>query len=214
MTPGALSTLSPVRYPVAAPPVRLKPASGRIASGATSWAGLTRPATAATPHPSSGPGDRNSQNRTTRDDAAIAREVDDVEETARAASLDSASIEAIARRVAELLEHPFAGRPGMSVLIDAGELARRTGISRAWIYQHAHELGAIRLGHGPKARLRFRIETVEQLLEPATQTSAGSGAHRRRREQSPPSGAEAPLIPIRGVRPALSRLGLLRRRGH
>jgi hypothetical protein len=214
MTVGTLSTLSRAGYPVAAPAVRLKPATRGTPPEAATWAGLTRPAAAATPHLSSGPGDRNSQNRTTNNRSAIARDINGGEQTTGAASLDSASIEAIARRVAELLAHPGSGRTGTSALIDAGELARLTGVSRTWIYQHARELGAIRLGDGPKARLRFRVEAVEQLLKPDTQTSAGSGARLRPREQSPPSGAQATLIPIRGVKPALSRLGLLRRRGH
>lgn len=40
-------------------------------------------------------------------------------------------------------------------LVDAATLAVELGVSRDWVYEHAHELGALRLGSGPKARLRF-----------------------------------------------------------
>jgi hypothetical protein len=40
-------------------------------------------------------------------------------------------------------------------LVDVAEMARRTGRSRDWLYDHADELGAIRLGSGPKAAINF-----------------------------------------------------------
>lgn len=40
-------------------------------------------------------------------------------------------------------------------LVDAAALAAELGTSRDWVYEHADELGALRLGNGPKARLRF-----------------------------------------------------------
>jgi len=59
--------------------------------------------------------------------------------------LDPQTIEAIARRVVELLE-----KRGLQnrELVDAAELARRLGIERSWVYSHAIELGAVRLGGG------------------------------------------------------------------
>lgn len=42
-----------------------------------------------------------------------------------------------------------------SPLIDASALAVELGVSRAFVYEHAAELLAIRLGAGPRARLRF-----------------------------------------------------------
>jgi hypothetical protein len=40
-------------------------------------------------------------------------------------------------------------------LVDASTLAAELGISRDYVYEHSEELGALRLGNGPKARLRF-----------------------------------------------------------
>src|SRR6266498_4024868 len=61
-------------------------------------------------------------------------------------------VEVIARRVAELLRHE-AKAP--VELVDAAELARRLGIERSWVYTHAIELGALKLGGGSRPRLRF-----------------------------------------------------------
>jgi len=65
--------------------------------------------------------------------------------------LDDVSVEAISQRVAELLR----GSGISQALIDAAEVARRFGFSRDWVYENADRLGAVRLGDGPRARLRF-----------------------------------------------------------
>ena len=41
------------------------------------------------------------------------------------------------------------------LLVDAAELARRLSVPASWVYRHADELGAVRLGDGPKAGVRF-----------------------------------------------------------
>ena len=79
--------------------------------------------------------------------------------------LSPRAIEAIAIRVIELLQEHTRHLQHPESLIDVIELARRTGLSRTWIYEHARELGAIRLGDGPRARLRFNPDTVKRLLE-------------------------------------------------
>jgi hypothetical protein len=75
--------------------------------------------------------------------------------------LDSQTTEAIARRVVELLER--RGLQGRE-LVDAAELARRFGIERSWVYSHAIELGAVKLGEGPKPRLRFDPQIAARVL--------------------------------------------------
>jgi hypothetical protein len=49
-------------------------------------------------------------------------------------------------------------------LVDAAELASRLGVDRAWVYSHAKELHAVRLG-GPRGRMRFDIDSVLRLLD-------------------------------------------------
>ena len=70
-------------------------------------------------------------------------------------------VEAIARRTAELLRDLDAGAPGhRAQLVDAAEIARRFGVERGWVYAHANELGAVRLGTGRRPRLRFDLVGV------------------------------------------------------
>lgn len=45
--------------------------------------------------------------------------------------------------------------PDRAPLVDASVLAVELGVSRDWVYEHADALGVLRLGNGPKARLRF-----------------------------------------------------------
>lgn len=81
-----------------------------------------------------------------------------------AVSLDDASVNAIAERVAELLR----GEPIGGDLVDATEVARRFSVSRDYVYEHADELGAVRLGDGSRARLRFDPVTVRKRLTHTT----------------------------------------------
>lgn len=111
--------------------------------------------------------------------------------------IEAHEIEAIARRVAELLQ---AEPPTPERLIDVAEAARRLGVSRSTIYAKANELGAVRLGHGPKARLRFDAARVRDGLVDASGDAAARdparSVPRSRRRRARSSGA--PLLPIRG----------------
>ncbi len=84
--------------------------------------------------------------------------------------------------------------------IDAQELARLLGVRRNTVYAKAEELGAIRIGSGPRARLRFPASAAASLRrdEPARRTHRKSDERRRRVRRS--SGHE--LLPLRGQRSA------------
>jgi hypothetical protein len=62
--------------------------------------------------------------------------------TSTGAHVDSPLVEAIARRVAELLRGALVPA---SRLLTPSEVAEGFAVSRTWVYEHA-ELGAIRLG--------------------------------------------------------------------
>jgi hypothetical protein len=111
--------------------------------------------------------------------------------------LDPQVVEAVARRVVELLEKRELQR---RELVDAAELARRLGIERSWVYSHAIELGAIKLGKGAKPRLRFDPEVAARVLrrvddKPTSDPPARSG---KRAGQPQRSEGRAELLPIRG----------------
>ena len=116
--------------------------------------------------------------------------------------IDAAAIEAIAVRVVELLY----GRGPEMRLVSAAELSERLGLARSTIYEKAGELGAIRIGSGPRARLRFDPDEVARRLKVEPQTERARKPQRaparpprrtRRRSQVDPS----VLLPIRGRAP-------------
>jgi len=111
--------------------------------------------------------------------------------------LDPETVEKIARRVMELLEQRGVQKPD---LVDAAELARRFGIERSWVYAHAIELGAIKLGNGAKPRLRFDPDVAARVLRKVDGKSvADPPARSGKRAGQPPRRArsEVRLLPIR-----------------
>jgi hypothetical protein len=70
-------------------------------------------------------------------------------------TLDADDVEAIARRVAELVPPP-------SRWVDAQAVAAALGVDRDWVYAHARALGVVRLGPGPKSRMRFDLALVRE----------------------------------------------------
>lgn len=107
--------------------------------------------------------------------------------------LDADDIEQIAHRVAELIDGQGVQQIA-SRFVDAAAVARLLGVERDWVYEHADQLGGIRLG-GPRGRLRFDREALTDRLAdvadsaPATTTPSGRIAARRKR---PRDGATPP----------------------
>lgn len=121
--------------------------------------------------------------------AAVARRLADPEHVALVA-------DAVADRLAELLaDRERAPAPAASATLTAAKVAERFGVSREFVYEHADELGAIRLGDGERPRLRFDAHRVYEALaaRPAPTAQPAKASPRRRQ---PPS--EVPLLPIRG----------------
>jgi hypothetical protein len=56
-------------------------------------------------------------------------------------------------------------QPPTFALVDVRELAADLGVSTDYVYAHARELGAMRLGSGPKARIRFDLDRARRALE-------------------------------------------------
>jgi hypothetical protein len=73
--------------------------------------------------------------------------------------------------------------------LDAKEVAEGLGVERDWVYERADELGASRLGTGPRPRLRF----PPQILDPENhnRTSAGAASEPPKRRAK-----SSGLIPI------------------
>lgn len=109
-------------------------------------------------------------------------------------------VEAVAARVVELL----AERDALPQIMKADDLAEYLGVSRDVIYANADRLGAIRLGEGPRARIRFAVDGAtirEWASRPArrradafapAQPSGSCGT------SAPRADTSVPLLPVRG----------------
>lgn len=73
--------------------------------------------------------------------------------------------EAVAARILELLQPVLealaAGAPS-GALVDASTLAQQLGVSRQFVYEHAEELGVLRLGAQGRPTLRFDLEAAQR----------------------------------------------------
>jgi hypothetical protein len=116
-------------------------------------------------------------------------------------SISDADAERIARRVVEILREG-----GDAPMLDATEVARRTGRSREWVYRHAEELGGRRLGDGPRPRLAFDPSCVERafagLASRRTEGRDSAPAKGSRRRLLRKKAGEDEFLPVRGSRPA------------
>jgi hypothetical protein len=142
----------------------------------------------------------------------------------RAVVMDAASMERLVESVAEVLDERFEelfaelvpavaeelariqARPRPSAveeLVDAKTVAKHLGKQPSWVYAHADELRARKLGTGPKPRLAFSLADVDAAIS-CTAGSRSDGVvspvverkrpGRRRRG----SGTGVALLPIGG----------------
>lgn len=92
-------------------------------------------------------------------------------------TLDHDDIEAIAAQVVQLLGQPPPLRHRVR-LATAKEVAESLGVGRSWVYAHQERLRAIRLGSGPKSRLRFDLDRAAEVFR--VEEEELSGNHRGR----------------------------------
>lgn len=115
-------------------------------------------------------------------------------------------VEAVAQRVVELI-HANERTDISDRLVDAATLAGELGVERSWVYEHAHELHPIRLGNGPRARLRFNSHVVRAALgsealdlqQTTTSDHPRSGVNGARRSQSKSKAGRVLVVRPRGA---------------
>jgi hypothetical protein len=87
-------------------------------------------------------------------------------------------------------------------LVDAAEIARMCSKTRSWVYEHAGELGAIRLGNGSRPRLGFSPARVAAQLEKVSEPEQVRPPERaQRRRRAPRANRTATGAPLLHVRP-------------
>ena len=119
--------------------------------------------------------------------------------------LDRDDIEEIVAGVVAALAEALPERaPVLPVrFVDAAVVAARLGVDRDWVYAHADELGAVRLG-GSRGRLRFDLATLDERLShlgsaptrPASRPRGGGSRPHRRPSASliPYAGSQRPTV--------------------
>jgi hypothetical protein len=110
-------------------------------------------------------------------------------------------VDAVARRVVELLrEEGAVSRQGPRLLTVAA-VAQEFGLSTDWVYANAGRLGAIRLGSGPRARLRFERATIaDRIAKVASHAARDRSSPHGKRRRGTREGADGDLLPILGSR--------------
>ena len=103
--------------------------------------------------------------------------------------LDDDQLERLAELVATRLGHATSAR---GPLVDARELARRLGVSRSTVYEHARDLGAIRIGAGERGRLRFDPEVAMRAARPTLSPEPAATVQPRPRGPRKPPRRTAP----------------------
>jgi hypothetical protein len=109
-------------------------------------------------------------------------------------TLDPEDIELIAARLAEMLRGEMPAP--MARMADAATVARELGVDRDWVYAHARELGAVRLGseHG---RLRFDLVKIRREIACPSQPGPPTAPQRVRRRRPPRRRCDVDLLPYK-----------------
>jgi hypothetical protein len=117
----------------------------------------------------------------------------------RSDEADPGFVDAVARRVVELLrEEGAVSREGPRLLTVAA-VSQEFGVSTDWVYAHAGPLGAIRLGSGPRARLRFDRGTIaDRIANVASHAARDRSSQRGKRRRGARERADGDLLPILG----------------
>jgi hypothetical protein len=119
-----------------------------------------------------------------------------VGERAVSATLTDADHQAIADKLFEHMRPWLA--PTAGGLVDAVTVAEALSVSVAYVYEHANELGAQRIGTGPKPRLRFDLAEARAAFgkrnERPVSAMADIATKPRRPKRRQPS--EVPLLPV------------------
>jgi len=116
-------------------------------------------------------------------------------------------LELLAEGLADLLAAtPTTTTPAPATrLVDAATVARELAVSRSFVYEHAAELGAERIGEGQRPRLRFDLDRARAAWNarqsnersPVARSPMPTGSVTRQRRAR--SGTEPHLLPIRGI---------------
>ena len=104
---------------------------------------------------------------------------------------------AVAERVVEQLRDEQAAPPSEPGLVDAAALARALGVSASYVYSRSSELGARRLGNGPRARLRFDLKRAVEVHANREPESAAPAALQTAKPRPRRAASSVALLPVK-----------------
>ena len=112
---------------------------------------------------------------------------------------DLSFVDAVARRVVELLREEGAVSRAGPRLLTVAAVSQEFGVSTDWVYANAGRLGAIRLGSGPRARLCFDRATIaDRIAKVASHAARDRSSQRAKRRRAMREGSDGDLLPILG----------------
>lgn len=86
-------------------------------------------------------------------------------------------------------------------LVDVRTVARALDVSPDFVYQHARELGGLKLTGSPKSPWRFSLERAREAMASRTPPPAPPEPPSRRRARKPKATSTGvPLLPVGGKR--------------
>ena len=111
--------------------------------------------------------------------------------------------QAVAARTLELLQPVLealaAGAPS-GALVDASTLAQQLGVSRQFVYEHAEELGVLRLGARGRPTLRFDLEAAKRAWQRIADDRSQPQVRPRPTAERRPRLSAPRLLPVRDGR--------------
>jgi hypothetical protein len=113
----------------------------------------------------------------------------------RFSASDPAFVDAVARRVVDMLREEGRLPPEGPRLMTVAQVRDKFGLSADWLYANAEALGGIRLGSGPRARLRFDRTTIAERITTLASDGRRARAVRGRRKRAR-AGEDGGLLPI------------------
>ncbi len=104
---------------------------------------------------------------------------------------------AVAERVVERLRDEAVPPSEPTALLDARALAARLGVSPSYVYANSGKLGAVRLGTGPKARLRFNLKRAVEVHANREPESAAPAALQTAKPRPRRAASSVALLPVK-----------------
>jgi hypothetical protein len=123
------------------------------------------------------------------------------------ARMHPADLALLADMVADRLAGRLAETRSDGGLLTTAQVAARLSTTPEWVRDHADELGVIRIGMGPRPRLRFHPPVIDAWLKRRSESVRSGNAPGRVSTGNPAPGGRAALgtsptaVPIRQVQP-------------